>query len=192
MTAAATRADDIDLTIDEPTALGPRARNLAFAAVAGGMLLSARDSTIVATALPTIVGDLGGSEHMSWGRDGLSAHTNGRDRAGGQVRRSLRAQARLLDGDRDLCHQGAIGAVFGVSTVIGPMLGGFLTDHVSWQWVASGCAGGDRRCVCQHPLRCLPVCHALRLHCLGRRASAQNGAAHGPLGGGGRSRLWRA
>jgi len=50
MTAAATRADDTDLTTDEPTALGPRARNLAFAAFAGGMLLSARDSTIVATA----------------------------------------------------------------------------------------------------------------------------------------------
>ena len=32
----------------------------------GGMLLAALDCTIVATALPTIVGDLGGAEHMSW------------------------------------------------------------------------------------------------------------------------------
>ena len=31
-----------------------------------GLLLSALDSTIVSTALPTIVGDLGGAEHMSW------------------------------------------------------------------------------------------------------------------------------
>jgi MFS family permease len=30
------------------------------------VLLAALDSTIVATALPTIVGDLGGAQHMSW------------------------------------------------------------------------------------------------------------------------------
>src|ERR1700761_8584045 len=30
------------------------------------MLLAALDQTIVATALPTIVGDLGGLEHISW------------------------------------------------------------------------------------------------------------------------------
>ncbi|OWY61859.1 hypothetical protein B7486_61545, partial [cyanobacterium TDX16] len=31
-----------------------------------GMLLAALDQTIVATALPTIVGDLGGLSHLSW------------------------------------------------------------------------------------------------------------------------------
>jgi hypothetical protein len=31
-----------------------------------GMLLAALDQTIVATALPTIVGDLGGLNHLSW------------------------------------------------------------------------------------------------------------------------------
>ncbi len=30
------------------------------------MLLAALDQTIVATALPTIVGDLGGLSHLSW------------------------------------------------------------------------------------------------------------------------------
>jgi EmrB/QacA subfamily drug resistance transporter len=31
-------------------------------------------------------------------------------------------------------YQGALGAVFGVTTVIGPLLGGYLTDHLSWRW----------------------------------------------------------
>src|SRR6476660_8343383 len=37
-----------------------------FSALMMGMLLAALPSTIVATALPTIVGDLGGLEHRSW------------------------------------------------------------------------------------------------------------------------------
>ena len=49
-----------------PLELSPAARNLAFAVVAGGMLLAALDSTIVSTALPTIVGELGGATHMTW------------------------------------------------------------------------------------------------------------------------------
>ena len=32
-------------------------------------------------------------------------------------------------------YQGLFGAVFGVSAIIGPALGGFLTDQVSWHWV---------------------------------------------------------
>jgi EmrB/QacA subfamily drug resistance transporter len=32
-------------------------------------------------------------------------------------------------------YQGYFGAVFGASVVIGPLLGGFLTDQVSWRWV---------------------------------------------------------
>jgi EmrB/QacA subfamily drug resistance transporter len=31
--------------------------------------------------------------------------------------------------------QGAFGAVFGISSVIGPTIGGFLTDNLNWRWV---------------------------------------------------------
>src|SRR6185312_4188421 len=41
-------------------------RNLIFTAVLFGMLLAALDQTIVATALPTVVADLGGAGHQSW------------------------------------------------------------------------------------------------------------------------------
>ena len=32
-------------------------------------------------------------------------------------------------------YQGLFGAVFGISALIGPALGGFLTDHVGWHWI---------------------------------------------------------
>jgi EmrB/QacA subfamily drug resistance transporter len=55
------------MTIDETTGrLSRRQLQLVFAGLMSGVLLAALDQTIVATALPTIVGDLGGLTHLSW------------------------------------------------------------------------------------------------------------------------------
>jgi len=49
-----------------PSPLGWRQLYLVLGGLMLGMLLAALDQTIVATALPTIVGDLGGLNHLSW------------------------------------------------------------------------------------------------------------------------------
>lgn len=58
-----------DLQAPEPTAptrLSHRQIQVVFSGLMLGMLLAALDQTIVATALPKIVGDLGGLNHLSW------------------------------------------------------------------------------------------------------------------------------
>ncbi|WP_117079370.1 MFS transporter, partial [Klebsiella pneumoniae] len=32
-------------------------------------------------------------------------------------------------------YQGLFGGVFGLATVIGPLIGGFLVQHASWRWI---------------------------------------------------------
>jgi EmrB/QacA subfamily drug resistance transporter len=170
-------------TADDPPALGKAARNIAFALIIGGMLLAALDSTIMATALPTIVGDLGGGDHMTWvvtaylltetiatvlagkfgdlfGRKTIfilsiivfvvaSALAGAAQNMGWLIAMravqgigggglTVTATAMIADiiplRDRGK-YQGALGAVFGVTTVLGPLLGGLFTDHLSWRWV---------------------------------------------------------
>ncbi|HEY7269278.1 MAG TPA: MDR family MFS transporter, partial [Dehalococcoidia bacterium] len=50
----------------QPVQLSHKQILIVFGALMTGMLLSALDQTIVSTALPTIVGELGGLEHLSW------------------------------------------------------------------------------------------------------------------------------
>ena len=154
-----------------------------FAALMLGMFLAALDQTIVATALPTIVGDLGGLNHLSWvvtayllaatistplygklgdmlGRKPVflaailiflaGSMLAGLAQSMGQLiafralqgigAGGLMVGAQAIIGDivppRDRGrYMGLIGSVFAVSSVAGPLLGGFLVDNLSWRWV---------------------------------------------------------
>ncbi len=161
-------------------------REQRFAVLSSLMLvlfLAALDSAIVATALPTIVGELGGLAHLSWVVTAyLLAQTiatplygklgdlYGRKRVlqiatviflvgsalcglartltqlilfrglqglggGGIIVSTQAALGDIVPARERGRYQGIFGAVFGVSSIAGPLLGGFLTTHLSWRWI---------------------------------------------------------
>jgi len=164
------------------TVHGQRVR-LIFAALMLVLLLASLDQTIVSTALPTIVGDLGGLAHLSWvvtayllaatitgplygklgdlyGRKlvlqaaiaiflvgsalcGISQNMGELIAfralqglgAGGLIVVTLAVVGDIIPPRERGRYQGYFGGVFGVSTVIGPLLGGFFVDHLSWRWI---------------------------------------------------------
>jgi EmrB/QacA subfamily drug resistance transporter len=172
-------------TVSEDAALGldRRTKFEIMGAVLLGLFLGALDQTVVGTALPRIVTDLGGNEYYTWavtiylltstitvpfygklsdlyGRKplligGISLFLVGSALSGlsqemwqlilfrgiqGLGAGSLFPIALAVIGDLFTPaergrYQGLFGAVFGVSFLIGPWLGGFLTDSISWHWV---------------------------------------------------------
>ncbi len=169
-----------DLTVQPPIAPSIR---MIFGALFLVLLLAALDQTIVSTALPTIVGELGGLTHLSWvvtayllsstvvtplygkfgdlhGRKivlqvaiviflvgsalcGIAQNMlqlivfRGLQGAGGGglIVITIAVIGDLIPPRERGRYQGLFGAVFGLATIIGPLMGGFFVDHLTWRWI---------------------------------------------------------
>ncbi len=156
---------------------------LLFSALMLVMLLAALDQTIVSTALPTIVGEFGGLENLSWvvtsylltstivvplyGKFGdlfgrkivlqaailiflagsvLCGVAQNMTQlivlralqglgGGGLMVVTMAAIADVIPAAERGRYQGLFGGVFGLATVVGPLLGGFMVEHLSWRWI---------------------------------------------------------
>ena len=147
------------------------------------LFLASMESTVVATAMPTIVGQLGGLEHYSWvfsafmlastttvpiygklsdiyGRRNLYVFAMalfliGSVLCGWANSMTTLIFARAIQGigaggimplafiligemftlEQRARMQGFFSGVWGVSSIVGPLLGGFLVDQLSWRWI---------------------------------------------------------
>lgn len=147
------------------------------------ILMAAMDNTIVATAISTIVGDLGGYDKLVWVTSaymiasiagmpifGKLSDMYGRKRffifglvvfligsalagtANSIIQLSIYRAIQGIGGgalmpiaftimfdvvspDKRGKMGGLFGAVFGLSSIFGPLLGAYLTDYVHWSWI---------------------------------------------------------
>ncbi len=160
-----------------------RSRSFIMLGLALGMLLASLDQTVVGTALPKIVSELGGMGLYSWlftaymlaetvvipiagklsdrsGRKpifmiGMVVFMAGSFLAGMSSSMEMLVACRFVQGlgagtmmpismatVADLYAptergkiQGMLGAVFALSTIVGPLMGGYIVDHTDWRWV---------------------------------------------------------
>ena len=179
---------DIPVQIEGAGAISEQAQNrppirLIFSALLLVMLLAALDQTIVSTALPTIVSDLGGLESLSWvvtayllastivvplyGKFGdlfgrkivlqasivlfligsvLCGVAQNMTQlvilralqglgGGGLMVVTMAAIGDIIPPAERGRYQGMFGGVFGLATVVGPLIGGFIVEHLSWRWI---------------------------------------------------------
>lgn len=156
---------------------------LVTAGIMLSLFLASMESTVVATAMPTIVGQLGGLEHYSWVFSaymlasttvvplyGKISDLYGRRKlyvfamalfligsvwcglansmtqlifaralqgigAGGIMPLAFILIGEMFTLEERAKMQGFFSGVWGVSSIIGPLLGGFLVDQLSWRWI---------------------------------------------------------
>ena len=160
-----------------------RSLRLVIGAMSLCLFLSAVDQTIVATALPTIAGELGGLDHISWVVTsymlfstvsvplfGKLSDIHGRKLmiqitivafllgsvlaglsqsmlqlivargvqgvgGGGILAMAFTVLADVMTPRQRSRYTGLFTAVFATASVVGPLLGGFIADNMSWRWV---------------------------------------------------------
>ena len=160
-----------------------RAKRRILVGIMLSVFLAAMESTVVATAMPTVVRSLGGIQIYSWvfsgflltqtvtmplwgrfsdlyGRRpvfliGLATFLGGSALSGTAQSMAQLIVFRMMQGlgagslmtlgytiigelfglERRAKLQGWISSVWGVASLVGPWLGGVLSDHVSWRWV---------------------------------------------------------
>jgi EmrB/QacA subfamily drug resistance transporter len=158
-------------------------RNAVTLGVLLGLCLAALEMTIIGTAMPTIIANLGGLSHYSWvfsaylitstvpvpvwgklsdiyGRRrlyqiGIGLFLVGSILSGMSTTMTQLILYRALQGvgagvlmplamtiigdiytlKERTKMQAVFSGVWGISSIIGPLIGGFLTDHLSWRWV---------------------------------------------------------
>ncbi|MFC8302387.1 MDR family MFS transporter [Specibacter sp. NPDC057265] len=170
------------LKAGQPLLLTQKRIWIIFSALIAGMLLSSLDQTIVSTAMPTIVGQLGGVAHQTWITTAYLLATTivmpiygklgdvfGRRQlflaaiavftlasvgcafatdfwgfvifraiqglgGGGLMILSQAIIADIVPANERGKYLGPLGAIFGLSAVAGPLLGGYFVDHLTWEW----------------------------------------------------------
>ncbi|KAB2342171.1 MDR family MFS transporter [Actinomadura rudentiformis] len=166
----------------EPPVSKARNQYVVLGAVLIAMMLASLDNLILGTAMPTIVGDLGGMAHLSWvvtaytlatavstpvwgklgdmyGRKGvfltsiviflIGSMLAGVSQdmtqliafravqglgGGGLMVGAFALIASLFPPNEQGKYQGMISGVMGLTMIGGPLIGGFITDNLSWRW----------------------------------------------------------
>lgn len=164
-----------------PEKTSPGTRAVLYSLLAT-LFLSALDQTVVATALPTIAGDLGGLSSLTWvvtaytlscgiamplyGKIGdmygrkpafifatavfvlgsalcavvpsmglmIAARALQGIGGGGLMGLAMAIVAEVTTPRQRGRYMGMFGALFGIASIAGPLVGGFFTDHLSWRW----------------------------------------------------------